>query len=229
MSTDGSPFDFEKALKHDTTFSFVHKYLPADRFIVRPLAALLVKAVLRTSITPNQLTICSFALGLAGGFAYLGGTRSYFALAGTLVMLSTIFDCADGMVARTKNMTSRFGAYLDLFLDRIADFAVLVGMSVGYSLFAQDFGYLVFGLLTVGLYFLQVSLYYVVNAYKGREAGGGAAEAKSLVVFLIFVVSFLGRLDALLALVFLIAFISLIGRSIRFLARGPGRSAPPSP
>ncbi len=229
MSSPVTPFEFEKALKHDTAFSFVHRYLPVDRFIVRPLAALLVKAVLRTSITPNQLTVCSFVFGLAGGFAYLGGTRVHFALAGTLVMISTIFDCADGMVARTKDMTSRFGAYLDLFLDRIADFAVLVGMSVGYSFYAQDFRYLVFGLLTVGLYFLQVSLFYIVNVYKGREAGGGAAEAKSLVVFLIFIVSFLGRLDALLALVFLISFISLIGRSIRFLARGPGRSAPPSP
>lgn len=229
MSTPRTPFDFERALKHDTAFSFVHRYLPVDRFIVRPPAALLVRAVLGTSVTPNQLTVCSFVLGLAGGFAYLGGTRFYFALAGTLVMLSTIFDCADGMLARTKNMVSRFGAYLDLFLDRIADFAVLVGMSVGYSLYVQDFRYLVFGLLTVGLYLLQVNLFYVVNTYKGRETGGGASEAKCLVAFLIFALSILGRLDAILGLVFLIAFISLIGRSIRFLARGPGQTAPPSP
>ena len=36
------------------------------------------------------------------------------------------------MLARAKGMTSRYGAFLDLFLDRIADFAVLTGASFGY-------------------------------------------------------------------------------------------------
>lgn len=227
MSTPETPFDFQRSLKSVSSFSFIHKYLPVDRYIVRPPAALLVRAVIRTSLTPNQLTVCSFLLGLAGGFVYLGGTPRFFALAGVLVMLSTILDCADGMLARTKNMASRFGAFMDLFLDRIADFAVLVGMSFGYYLYVQDVRYLIFGLLTVALYFLQVSLYYIVSIYKGRDKHGEAAEAKSLAVFIIFILSFFSRLDGLLLLVFLLSFISLIGRTVRFLRRGPGQAAFP--
>lgn len=229
MSTPETPFDFQRSLKNVSSFSFIHKYLPVDRYIVRPPAALLVRAVLRTSLTPNQLTVCSFLLGIAGGFVYVGGTPLLFALAGILVMLSTIFDCADGMLARTKGMTSRFGAFLDLYLDRIADFAVLAGMSFGYYRHVGDARYLAFGLLTIGLYFLQVSLYYVVQIYKNRDKSGESAEAKSLVVFIIFVLSFFGRLDALLLLVFLLSVISLIGRTIRFVRRAPDRAAPPPP
>lgn len=222
-------FDFERSLKHVRAFPFIHKYLPADRYIVRPPAALLVRAVLRTSITPNQLTVCSFLLGVAAGFVYLGGTPFCFGLAGCLVMLSTIFDCADGMLARTKSMTSRFGAFLDLFLDRIADFAVLVGMSFGYYVFVQDVRYLVFGLLTVALYFLQVCLYYIIILYKRLDRNGEGAEAKSLVVLIIFILSFFSRLDWLLALVFILSVVSLIGRTIRFLRRAPDRVPVPPP
>ena len=228
MSKPETPFDFERSLKTVSSFSFIHKYLPADRYIVRPPAALLVRAVLGTSVTPNQLTVVSFLLGLAGGLVYLGGTPLFFALAGCLVMLSTIFDSADGMLARTKNMASRFGAYLDLFLDRIADYAVLLGMSFGYYFYVQDARYLVFGLLTIGLYFLQVCLYYVVNIYKGQDKSGEGAEAKSLVVFIIFVLSFFSRLDALLLLVFLLSVVLIIGRTIRFVRRAQGPAAPPS-
>lgn len=226
MPAPDTPFDFQRSLKSVSSFSFIHRYLPVDRYIVRPPAALLVRAVFRTSLTPNQLTVCSFILGLAGGIVYLGGTLLYFGLAGVLVMLSTIFDCADGMLARAKNSTSRFGAFMDLFLDRITDFAVLVGMSFGYFFYIHDIRYLVFGLLTVGLYFLQVSLYYIVNIYKGRDKHGEAAEAKSLVVFIIFLGSFFGRLDVLLLLVFLLSLVSLIGRSVRFLGRWRDQTAP---
>jgi len=229
MPTPGIPFDFERSLKTVSSFSFIHKYLPADRYIVRPPAALLVRAVLRTPVTPNQLTFASFLIGLLGGMTYLGGTPVLFALAGCLVMVSTIFDSADGMLARTRGIASRYGAFLDLFLDRVTDFAVLVGMSFGYYQYVQDVRYLVFGLLTVGLYFLQVSLWYIVGIYSEKNKYGEAAEAKSLTVFIIFVLSFFARLDAVLLVVFLLSLISLIGRTIRFVRRSPrGAEAPPA-
>lgn len=219
MSTPGTPFDFEKSLKIVSSYSFIHKYLPVDRHIVRPVAAVLVRAALRISLTPNQLTAVSLILAVAGGIAYAGGTPRRFAWAGILIMLSTIFDSADGMLARTKNMANRFGAFLDLYLDRFADLAVLLGISFGYSRHVQDGRYLIFGLLTIGLYFFQVCLYYIVNIYLGRDKPGEGAEAKSLAVFIFFVLSFFGRLDVVLLLVFLMSLIGLTGRTIRFLRR----------
>ncbi len=165
MSTPEPAYDFQRSMKNVSSYPFIHKYLPFDRYFIRPPAALLVKAVFKTSVTPNQLTICSFLFGLTAGVLYLGGSYAYFAAAGSLALVSTIFDAADGMLARGRGQTSRYGAFLDLFLDRIADFVVLAGATFGYYRHTQSLRFLVFGLVTIGLYFLQVSLYYINNLY----------------------------------------------------------------
>jgi phosphatidylglycerophosphate synthase len=228
MSTPESEFDFQKSMKNVRSYPFIHKYLPIDRYIIRPPAALLVRALYKTSVTPNQLTMCSFLFGLAAGIAYLGGAPAFFVLGGILAMISTIFDCGDGMLARGKAMTSRYGAFLDLFLDRIADFAVLSGAAFGYFKFTQSIRFLVFGLVTIGLYFLQVCLYYINNLYTRSDKNGEGAEAKSLAVFLIFVFSVLGRPDGILYGVFLMAFPGTIIKLIRFLRKGRDAAAAPA-
>jgi phosphatidylglycerophosphate synthase len=227
MSTPESRFDYRKSLKSVSSYPFLHKYLPIDRFIIRPPAALLVRALFKTSVTPNQLTMCSFLFGLAAGLAYLGGAPAFFILGGVLVMISTIFDCADGMLARGKDMTSRYGAFLDLFLDRIADFAVLSGAAFGYFRFTQNIRFLVFGLVTIGLYFLQVSLYYINSLYGRSDKNGEGAEAKSLAVFLIFIFSIIGRPDGILFGVFLMAFPGTIIKLVRFLRKGRTAASAP--
>jgi phosphatidylglycerophosphate synthase len=220
MSTPETPFEFEKAMKRVSSYPFIHKFLPFDRYIIRPPASLIVKAVFRTSITPNQLTMASFVFALLAGAAYTGGTRAFFGLAGCLSLISTIFDAADGMLARAKAMTSRYGAYLDLFPDRIADFAAMAGASYGCFRHTGDWRYLAFGLLTIGLYFLQLTLYYINNLYMRSEKSGEGAEAKSLAVFLIFATSIAGHPEWFLAGIFLLGAISLPSKFVRFMRKG---------
>jgi CDP-diacylglycerol--glycerol-3-phosphate 3-phosphatidyltransferase len=229
MSIPGERFDFRASLKSVSSYPLIHKFLPVDRFIVRPPASLIVKAVFKGPITPNQLTVTSLGLAFAAALAYLGGRPGYFALAGSLALLSTIFDAADGMLARAKGITSRYGAFLDLFFDRLADFAVLAGASFGYFLYARNYRFLVFGLLTIGLYFLQLGLYYLNILYTRSEKNGEGAEAKSLAVFLIFVFSVAGRPDGILAGVFLMAFPGVIVKTVRFLRKGRDLEAAPAP
>lgn len=229
MSTPESQYEFQKSMKSVSSYPFIHKYLPIDRYIIRPPASLLVRAIFKTSVTPNQLTVCSFIFSLIAGLAYFLGTPAFFTLGGVLAMISMIFDCADGMLARAKNMTSRYGAYLDIFLDRIADFVVLLGASFGYSRFTGDTRILVFGLLTIGLYFLQVSLYYINNLYTRSEKSGEGAEAKSLAVFVIFVFSLLHRPDGFLLGVFLMASLGTVIKLIRFMRKGRDQAAAPAP
>lgn len=228
MSTPEPAYDFQRSMKNVSSYPFIHKYLPFDRYFIRPPASLLVKAVFKTSVTPNQLTICSFLFGLAAGVVYLGGTYAYFVVAGSLALVSTIFDAADGMLARGRGQTSRYGAFLDLFLDRIADFVVLAGASFGYYRQTQSFRFLVFGLVTIGLYFLQVSLYYINNLYVRSDKNGEGAEAKSLAVFLIFAFSLAGRPDGILLGVFLMALPGTIIKLVRFLRKGKDAAAVPA-
>lgn len=229
MSNSDTPFEYQKALKTVSSYPFLQKYLPIDRLFIRPPASLIVRAVFKTSITPNQLTICGFLFSLVAGVAFFLGKPAFFTLGGVLAMISMIFDCADGMLARAKNMTSRYGAYLDIFLDRISDFVVLLGASFGYSRFTGDARILVFGLLTIALYFLQVSLYYINVIYTRSEKSGEGAEAKSLAVFIIFVFSLLQRPDGFLLGVFLMASFGTVIKLIRFLRKGRGQAAVPAP
>ncbi len=228
MSTVAPPqYEYRNSLKNVSAYPFIRKYLPVDRLIVRPLASLVVRLVYRTSVTPNQLTVISFIVGVAAGLVYLGSRQRSFVIAGVLVFISLVFDCADGMLARAKNMSSRYGAFLDLFFDRIVDFVVLAGISWGFSRYTQDRRYLVFGLLTIAFYFLQVSLYYLTESYKGHGRLGESAEAKVLVSFLIFVLSILGRLDVILAGIFLMGVTSTVIKIVNVLRDGKDQSTGP--
>ena len=213
-------FDYQRSLKTVKSYPFLHRYFPIDRLIVRPSAALVVRAVFRTSLTPNHLTVMSFFMALAAGLVYTAGRPAFFIIGGCLSMLSTIFDNADGMLARAKNMTSRYGAFLDLFLDRIADFIVLTGITFGLYRATADPRILMLGLMTIGLYFLQVSLYYLNNIYTGAAKNGEGAEAKNLAVFAILVFSLIGWPIGILIGGGLMAVVGAVGQPVRFLRKG---------
>lgn len=228
VSAAETEFDFEKSMKTVSSYPFIHKYLPVDRYIIRPPASLIVKAVFKTRITPNQLTMASLVLAILSALAYIGGRPVFFAIGGCLTLISAIFDAADGMLARAKNMTSRYGAYLDLFLDRIADFVVLGGATFGYFRYTGSYPFLILGLVTIGLYFLQLALYYINLLYSRAEKNGEGAEAKSLACFIIFLASIAGRPDAIIAAVFLMSLPSMIVKLARFLRKGRGPGAAPA-
>jgi CDP-L-myo-inositol myo-inositolphosphotransferase len=220
MSASESEFDFERSMKTVSSYPFLHKYLPVDRYIIRPPASLVAKAFFKTRVTPNQLTGTSLIFALLAALAYSTGRPLFFVLGGVLTLVSTIFDAADGMLARAKNLTSRYGAYLDLFVDRIADFVVMMGATIGYFKYSDSYSFLIFGLGTIGLYFLQLVLYYINLLYAHADKKGEGAEAKSLAAFYIFLVSIAGRPDAILGGIFLVALSGTVIKLVRFLRKG---------
>ncbi len=228
MSTTGTSYDYRRSLKNVKSYPFLHRFLPVDRFLVRPPASLIVRAVYGTRVTPNHLTLASFFLALFAGLVFSVGRPAFFAIGGTLAMISTIFDNADGMLARAKGMTSRYGAFLDLFFDRIADFVVLTGVTFGLFRASADPRVLMLGLMTIGLYFLQVSLYYLNNIYMGNANNGEGAEAKNLAVFLLFVLSVAGWPLGILIGVGAMAVAGTVIKLIRFLRKGRDPSAAPA-
>lgn len=96
-----------------------------SRHINRKISTRLTKRLLKTGITPNQVSFISFLLSLAsGGLFFLAQP----AAGGILAQVSSIIDGCDGELSRLKGLTSRFGAYYDSLLDRYGDFAILLGM-----------------------------------------------------------------------------------------------------
>lgn len=108
-------------------------------------------------VSPNAVTLASLTIGLAAGacFALTGrDTRLYFVAAG-LVALSGVADSLDGLMARMHHRRTTLGDFLDHFLDRVVDVAVLVGLALSPHA-TTTFG-------------LAVTLVVLLNAYLGTQ------------------------------------------------------------
>ncbi len=174
---------------------FAPVFLQVNRFINRPLASLLVSALVPTAITPNQVTFAAFFIGLGGAFAFSRGTPGLVVLGAALAQLSSVVDCADGMLARARGQMSDFGAYLDLILDRVNEFFLIAGAVLGYFAYSGSVRMLILGFLTLGLYFLQVAIFYLTETYAGRGIRSRSAESRGLLIFLIFAFGVANRID----------------------------------
>jgi CDP-diacylglycerol--glycerol-3-phosphate 3-phosphatidyltransferase len=92
---------------------------------VAPMASLLFKL----GIGPDAITLMGLLVSLAAALAFFEG---YFQLGAGLVAVSGLCDLLDGEVARRMDRRSRFGAFLDSTLDRLADGWVLMGIAGFY-------------------------------------------------------------------------------------------------
>jgi phosphatidylglycerophosphate synthase len=193
------------------------RFLQLDRIINRPLAALIVRAVRKTNVGPNHLTLAAFVMSAAGALCFLGGNHRSFIIAGLFIYAGTLLDGADGMLARSKGLCTRFGAYLDLYLDRLTDFLVLGGMAAGYYVQSGRRGFFILSLIGIAAYMLQMVLYYLEREYRGLRTGSGASgDFRGLVYLGIFVFALLNRLDLVIAVLLCIPVPDIIYRFIRF-------------
>lgn len=98
----------------------------ADAAVHRPLAGLIVRAVERTAVTPNHLTLLSMGFGLCAGLYLAIGHPA----AAGLILLHLVLDCSDGQLAR-KRGPSRLGRILDGLSDDAAGIAMYLGLVAG--------------------------------------------------------------------------------------------------
>jgi hypothetical protein len=121
-------------------------------YVAQPLGALFVKAVYKTKISPNLVTIISLLLALGAGVLFI---YHYYIIGVILLNLALILDCADGQLAKVKNLKSELGAYLDYYFDRIKDVALIFSLSLGDYLFFRDYRVLIIGFLGIAFFFLR--------------------------------------------------------------------------
>jgi phosphatidylglycerophosphate synthase len=107
-------YSYRQSVKSDASDELINTYL------LRPIAGLLVRALYRTRVTPNQVTLAATFSGLAAAALYWHGTPLLTALAGLCLTGKDLLDSADGQLARAKGLFSRAGR----FLDSVGDFAV---------------------------------------------------------------------------------------------------------
>ena len=118
-----------------------------NRFVARPLAAVVVVPLARTGITPNQVTFLTLPVFLAGA-VMLALLPSWGALIGAaaIIEFSYVLDCADGQLARLKGTSSPVGAHLDFLMDELKAFALIAAIAIRLWLPAHDARWLLEGI-----------------------------------------------------------------------------------
>ena len=98
-----------------------------DIYLNRWLAAPIVKLLLNTKVTPNQVTGVSLVVGVSGAILLLIKDLSplYSAM---LIYLALILDCVDGQLARVRDQESLSGKIMDGLVDYLNMISYYIAM-----------------------------------------------------------------------------------------------------
>lgn len=107
-------------------------------FFLRKFSKLFTWAAVRLKMTPNQVTLISFAVGLYSAYQFSQGTFWSIFAGAVLLQLSIIIDCVDGELARYTRQFSQLGAWLDAITDRIKEYLVFFALAYGAAKDGRD-------------------------------------------------------------------------------------------
>ena len=100
--------------------------------VLTPFATFL----LRKGVSPDTVTLIGTAGVLAGALVFYPRGEFFW---GTVVITLFVFsDLVDGNMARQAGVSSRWGAFLDSTLDRVADAGVFGGLAMWYAGHGDD-------------------------------------------------------------------------------------------
>ena len=123
-------------------------------------------------LSPNLVSIISalFAVTAMGLILWKPNDLGTGLLSLLSLQLCFMSDCADGMLARIQNRTSRFGAFLDHLLDTLNHYVVFIGFGIAWAIKspeAASIGNVIIYIVGACLYIF----YYEVSMIRGYEYG----------------------------------------------------------
>jgi len=85
------------------------------------------RLAIRLGLTPDAFNFAGLAFGFLAGVAIAAG---HLALGGWAIILGGVCDILDGRVARLRQVSSPYGAFIDSTLDRFVEVFVFLGFVV---------------------------------------------------------------------------------------------------
>ena len=107
-------------------------------FFLRKISKLFTWLAVRLKMTPNQVTLISFAIGLWSAYEFSKGSFWGIFAGAVLLQFSIIIDCVDGELARYTRQFSQLGAWLDAITDRIKEYLVFFALAYGAAKSGRD-------------------------------------------------------------------------------------------
>ena len=136
-----------------------------DRYIIRKISGFITGFLVKTPVTPNQVTIISLVIGIVAAVFFSHGTHTYTIIAGVLYFISTVFDQCDGELARFKHMESEFGRAFDIIVDSIVNAAIVSGVTFALYKTSGSGLHIIIGLLAI----IGISISILLTTYFGKE------------------------------------------------------------
>jgi phosphatidylglycerophosphate synthase len=129
--------------------------------LVDPVAVRLTRLLAnRTSITPDQITMASLAMGLAAAGCFAVATPYWLALGALAYHVSFIVDCCEGKLARLKGTGTPSGPWLDHLADRVRMLCCALALIGGQYLRTGRME-----LFAVGFTILLLDMFRSINAF----------------------------------------------------------------
>jgi phosphatidylglycerophosphate synthase len=126
---------------------------------------------IKTSITPNQMTIISAFFGVSGSILLISDSYFNLIIASIFIQIYTILDLVDGDIARSKKMQSFFGMWLDIFFDKLIDFLIILFLTLGVYFQTYNPEFLIYGIVLMGLiFFIQFVMVLNDTCFKGKRS-----------------------------------------------------------
>lgn len=133
-----------------------------SRYFLRHLSKPVTKVLMRTKITPNQITVIFVSMFLVAAVMPIDQTHRWVPIAsGILFWLAFVLDAVDGEIARGKKIFSVKGVYLDMVAHRLVH-AILFA-ATGIGLYLRD-GEALPLLLAIGAIFGELSFTLILYA-----------------------------------------------------------------
>jgi len=204
----------KKSHKHKET-AFVSTYINS------PCYHLITRFLIDKNITPNQVSISTIFLAMGAALAYIYGN---FIAGGILVQVINIVDGVDGEIARIKHTGSPYGEIIDSLSDRVVE--IVLCLAIGYGVWHAKGSFSGWAFSLIGIIgFLEGNYLTELVGARGRKEilKKSWQELKKLIkfrlnhrsnqLFIVFVLSLLGRPELALLLV---GIISILYSALRF-------------
>lgn len=135
-----------------------------SRYINRKISLSITRRLMKTAVTPNQVTAIVLLIGILSGPAIvvLGGYGGPV-LGGLLYYASSVLDGCDGELSRLRFQGTRYGAWLDTVVDDTVGLSYITGLYWYLSMDAAPWGWV--GGLAVFFYLLTLAPRYYVMAF----------------------------------------------------------------